>query len=359
LVAGSRGGEVRGFGFRAHGTADQLGFVDVPEPHVGEGEVAVEIAAGGFNHLDRFVLAGIPGVPIILPHVLGSDGAGWVKSGGAGADDLAPGTRVLLNPGLWDGTCEACRSGLEIYCRNYGILGEHTQGTLTDQVVVPRRNVYPIPDEMPFADAAAAPLVFQTAWRAIVTVGALQPGETVAVVGAGGGVATSVIQIAKLLGARVVVVSRSAAKLERARTLGADEVLEFSESRPLDRVLWEWSKKRGIDVVFDSVGEATLPRSVRALARGGRAVVIGSTSGPNVELDVRTLFWRQASIRGSTMATRREFETVLDHLSSGRLRPVIDRTYPFDEADAAFRRLEARDLFGKVVVQVRDQPTGS
>lgn len=350
---------MNGFGFRAHGTSEQLEFVDVPEPRAGEGEVAVEIAAAGFNHLDQFVLAGIPGVSIALPHVLGSDGAGWVSSGGAGADDLAVGTRVLLNPGLWDGTCEACRSGMELYCRNYRILGEHTQGTVTDRVVVPRRNVYAIPDRMTFPEAAAAPLVFQTAWRALVTVGALQPGETVAVVGAGGGVATSVIQVAKLLGARVVVVSRSAGKLERARALGADDVLEFSESQPLDRVLWEWSQKRGVDVIFDSVGASTLPRSVRALARGGRVVVIGSTSGPNVELDLRTLFWRQASIRGSTMATRREFETVLGHLFSGKLRPVIDGVFPYDQAGTAFRRLEAHDLFGKVVVQVRDHPTGA
>lgn len=350
---------MKGFGFRAHGTADQLEFIDVPEPHAGEGEVAVEIAAAGFNHLDRFVLAGMPGVPIELPHVLGSDGAGWVISGGAGADDLAPRTRVLLNPGIWDGTCEACRSGREIYCRNYRILGEHTQGTVTDRAVVPRRNVYAIPDEMSFAEAAAAPLVFQTAWRAIVTVGALQPGETVAVVGAGGGVATSVVQIAKLLGARVVVVSRSGAKLERARTLGANDALEFSESQPLDRVLWEWSRKRGVDVIFDSVGASTLPRSVRALARGGRAVVIGSTSGPIAELDLRTLFWRQASIRGSTMATRGEFETVLSHLFAGKLRPVIDAVFPYDKAATAFRRLEADDLFGKVVVEVRDRPTDS
>ncbi|MCI4337524.1 MAG: zinc-binding dehydrogenase [Thermoplasmata archaeon] len=310
------------------------------------------MAAASFNRLDRFVLAGIPGVPIELPHVLGSDGAGWVEAVGVGVNDLELGDRVLINPGLWDGTCPACIAGIECQCRQFRILGEHTQGSVTDRVVVPRRNVHPIPPGLSFEQAAAAPLVFQTAWRAIVTIGAVAPGETVAVIGAGGGVATAVIQVAKLRGARVVVASRTAGKLAAATALGADATLTFSEGRPLDRVLWEWSGKQGIDVIFDSVGAPTLPRSVRALARGGRAVVIGATAGPVVELDVRTLFWRQASVRGSTMATRAEFATMFEHLVAGRLRPVVDQVYHREDARAAFARLDAPDLFGKVVVRV-------
>ncbi len=266
---------------------------------------------------------------------------------------FAVGDRVLLNPGMWDGTCEACRRGQEALCRNYRIVGEHTQGTATELVVVPARNVHPLPPRMTMEEGAAAPLVFQTAWRALRTVGEVRPGDRVAVVGAGGGVATAVIQVAKLLGARVAVVSRSAAKAERARSLGAEAALVFDEAESsLDRVLWKWSEKNGVDVVFDSVGTATIARSLRSLARGGRLVVIGATTGPAAEIDLRTLFWRQASIRGSTMASAAEFREVLGHLADGSLRPVVDSTRPLDEAADAFRRFDSADLFGKIVLKV-------
>jgi NADPH:quinone reductase-like Zn-dependent oxidoreductase len=343
---------VRGFGFREHGGLDRLEFVDIAEPEPGPEEVRVRVRAAGFNRLDRFTLEGIPGVPVERPHVLGSDGSGTVDRGGSMVSDLAPGTRVLINPGLWDGTCDACRSGQEAYCRNYRIVGEHTQGTATELVVVPQRNLHPLPERLSFTEGAAVPLVFQTAWRALKTVGQVAPGERVAIVGAGGGVATAAVQVAKLLGATVAVASRSPEKADRARALGADEFLTFDADRPLDKVLWQWSEKKGIDVVFDSVGTPTLARSVRATSRGGRVVVIGATAGPLVELDVRTLFWRQASIRGSTMSSPSEFAEVLGHLANGRLRPVVDSVVPFDRAADAFRRFEARDLFGKVVVSV-------
>lgn len=344
---------MRGFGFREHGGPERLEFVDIPEPSAGAGEVRVRIRAAAFNRLDRFTLAGIPGVPIERPHVLGSDGAGTVDAVGAGVPGLAVGDRVLLNPGMWDGTCEACRRGQEALCRNYRIVGEHTQGTATELVVVPARNVHPLPPRMTMEEGAAAPLVFQTAWRALRTVGEVRPGDRVAVVGAGGGVATAVIQVAKLLGARVAVVSRSAAKAERARSLGAEAALVFDEAESsLDRVLWKWSEKNGVDVVFDSVGTATIARSLRSLARGGRLVVIGATTGPAAEIDLRTLFWRQASIRGSTMASAAEFREVLGHLADGSLRPVVDSTRPLDEAADAFRRFDSADLFGKIVLKV-------
>jgi NADPH:quinone reductase-like Zn-dependent oxidoreductase len=343
---------VRGFGFREHGGLDHLAYVDVVEPEPGPDEVRIRVHAAAFNRLDRFTLEGIPGVPVELPHVLGSDGSGTVDRVGGTVSDVAPGGRVLINPGLWDGTCEACRAGREALCRNYRIVGEHTQGTATDFVVVPRRNVHPLPERLSFAEGAAAPLVFQTAWRALKTVGQVASGERVAIVGAGGGVATAAVQVAKLLGATVAVASRSREKAERVRALGADEFLTFDADHPLDRVLWQWSEKKGIDVVFDSVGAPTLARSVRATARGGRVVVIGATGGPTVELDIRTLFWRQASIRGSTMASANEFSEVLGHLARGHLRPVVDSVVPFDRAAEAFRRFEAPDLFGKVVVAV-------
>ena len=342
---------MRGFGFAEHGGLDRLGFVEIATPEPGPGEVRIALRAAAFNRLDRFTLAGIPGVAIDRPHVLGSDGAGVVDRVGDGVTTTAPGRPVLLNPGIWDGTCDACRRGQEALCRNYRIVGEHLQGTATRFVVVPARNVHPLPDRLSFAEGAAAPLVFQTAWRAMKTVGTVAPGDRVAVVGAGGGVATAVVQVAKLLGARVVVASRSAEKAERARTLGADDAVVFDDGdRPLDRVLWQWSAKNGVDVVFDSVGAPTIPRSVRAVARGGRVVVIGATAGPVAEIDLRTLFWRQASVRGSTMAGAQEFREVLEQLAAGRLRPVVDSERPLEEAVEAFRRFEAADLFGKIVV---------
>jgi len=344
---------MRGFGFSEHGGLERLEFVEIPEPEPGLGEVRVAVRAAAFNRLDRFTLAGIPGVPVARPHVLGSDGAGVVDRWGADVGGFSRGQAVLLNPGIWDGTCEACRRGQESLCRSYRILGEHTQGSATRFVVLPARNVHPLPERLSFAEGAAAPLVFQTAWRAMKTVGAVAPGDRVAVVGAGGGVPTAVVQVAKLLGATVVVASRSAEKAERARALGADDTVVFdSADHPLDRVLWQWSEKNGMDVIFDSVGTATLPRSLRALARGGRVVVIGATTGPMAEIDLRTLFWRQASIRGSTMADAREFPEVLAHRAAGRLRPVVDSERPLAEAADAFRRFDDPELFGKIVVTV-------
>ncbi len=343
---------MRGFGFREHGDLDRLAYVDVAEPEPAADEVRVRLRAAAFNRLDRFTLAGIPGVAVERPHVLGSDGAGTVDRIGSDVHDLTVGARVLINPGLWDGTCEACRAGREALCRNYRIVGEHTQGTATEFTVVPRRNVHALPERLSLEEGAAVPLVFQTAWRALRTVGEVAPGDRVAIVGAGGGVSTAAVQVAKLLGATVAVASRSRAKADRVRELGADDFLTYDDEHPLDRVLWQWSEKRGVDVLLDSVGAPTLARSLRAVARAGRVVVIGATAGPTVEIDLRTLFWRQASIRGSTMASAGEFREVLAHLAAGRLRPVVDSVLPFDRAEEAFRRFDAPDLFGKVVVAI-------
>lgn len=343
---------MQGFGFREHGDREKLEYVEVPEPEPGPDEVRVRIRAAAFNHLDQWSLAGIPGVTLELPHILGSDGAGVVDRVGSDAGGLSVGDPVVINPGLWDGTCDLCRAGKEALCRNYRILGEHTQGTVTTFAVVPRRNVHPLPERLSFPEAAAFPLVFETAWRALKTIGEVGPGDRVAIIGAGGGVPTAAVQVAKLLGGRVAVVSRSSAKAERSRALGADDFLTFDEEQPLDRVLWRWSEKKGVDVVLDSVGAPTLPRAVRSTARAGRVVVIGATAGPTVELDVRTLFWRQASIRGSTMAGASEFVEVLGHIAAGRLRPVVDSVTPYDRAVDAFRRFDVPDLFGKIVVDV-------
>ena len=342
---------MRAFGFRTHGDLGNLQPLDLPDPVAGDGEVRLRVRAAGLNRLDRFVLTGIPGVPIPLPHVLGSDASGVVDTVGDGVVGWSPGDRVLLNPGLWDGSCDACRAHQESLCRQFRIVGEHTQGTIAEYVVVPARNVHRLPGRMTFEEGAAAPLVFQTAWRALLHVGALQPGETVAIVGAGGGTNTAALQIARWRGARVVVTTRSEAKAEQARRSGATDVLVVGPDRPADRALWEWSGRKGVDLIFDSAGAASVPASVKALARGGRVVVIGATSGPVVPLDLRTLFWRQASVRGSTMANASEFLEVMERLSDGSLRPVVDSVHDFDHASQAVARLDAPELFGKVVVR--------
>lgn len=343
---------MRGLGFREHGGLERLEMVEIAEPRPGPGEVRVRVRAAAFNRLDRFTLQGIPGVAIERPHVLGSDAAGIVEETGPEVADLAVGTDVLVDPGIGDGVCEYCLRGERSLCRNFRILGEHTQGSATHLITVPRRNVYPRPARLSFAEAAAAPLVFQTTWRALATVAGVRAGERVAIVGAGGGTSTAAVQVAKLLGGQVAVVSRSLERAERCRALGADAALNFSEERPLDRVLWEWSEKKGIDVIFDSVGQPTIGRSVQALARGGRVVVIGATGGAMASINLSTLFWRQGSIRGSTMANESEFRVVLDHLSAGRLRPVVDSVYPLERAVEAFRHFDGPNLFGKVVVEV-------
>lgn len=342
---------MKGLGFAAHGGLEQVGWVERPVPDPGPGEVRIRVRAASFNRLDRFVLAGIPGVPVELPHILGSDAAGVVEAVGPGVSGVAPGAEVLVNPGLWDGTCEYCKVGEESLCRNYRILGEHTQGSATEFAIVPERNVHAKPPVWSWAQAAAAPLVFETAWRALKTVGALQAGETVAVVGAGGAVAPAAVQVAHTLGGRVVVVSRDASKVERAAALGAEAGLVTTPEKPHDKLLWDWSQKRGIDVIFDSSGAATVPRSIRALARGGRLVVIGASEGSQVEVDLRTLFWRQASLRGSTMSSRAEFDEVYRELVRGTLKPVIDSEWSWNRGVEAFRRLTSPEVFGKVVLQ--------
>ena len=343
---------MKAFGFRQHGGLDEARILEVPEPVPGPGEVRLRMRVASLNHLDLFTLHGIEGVPVQTPHVLCGDGMGEVESLGEGARGPGPGERVLINPGLSDGTCPACRRGEEVLCRNYRIVGEHTQGVASELAVLPSTNLIPVPPGLDDVAAGTVALVFMTAWRALKTTGGLRGGERVAIVGAGGALSTAAIQIAHLLGAHVTVVTRDPSRGERARALGADAVFLLGGAVPLHKGLWDLSGKQGMDLIFDSTGTATVPSSVRALARGGRLVFCGATTGPLVQLDLRPLFWRNASVRGSTMGTREELREVLSLLSRGRLRAVVDSVVPLDEAPDALRRMDSGAQFGKLALRI-------
>jgi NADPH:quinone reductase-like Zn-dependent oxidoreductase len=337
----------------ATGGLQHVAVADVPLPQpTGPTDVRVAIRAAALNHLDLFVARGLPGVTYVFPHVMGADGAGVVDAVGPEVRGIRPGDPVIINPGVADGTCEFCRAGDESSCVNFQLLGEHRPGTLAEYAVVPAANLAPLPPLDPvleWPEAAAFPLVTLTAWRMLVTRARLARGEWVLVWGIGGGVALAALRIAKLRGARVIATSSSDVKLARARALGADVTLNHRRARVSQEVR-AITGKRGVDVVVDSVGEATWDESLRSLAKGGRLVTCGATSGPNAVTDVRRLFWNQCTIMGSTMGNAAEFRAVVEQLGRGDLRPVVDRTYPLADAPAALERLERGEQLGKIVV---------
>lgn len=338
----------------AHGGLERLRLrEDLPVPTVQDpGHVRVRLRAAALNHLDLWMLRGLPGTKLVPPWILGADGMGVVDEAGADVTTVAPGDTVFINPGLSCGACEYCRSGDEPLCLRFGILGEHHPGTLTEWIVVPERNVRVIPADAPPALAAAYPLVTLTAWRMCVTRARVEPGDEVLVWGIGGGVALAALQICKARGARVWVTSSSEEKLARARALGADVTLRHGEGIDVGQEVRVRTGKRGVNVVLDCVGTATWRQSLGALGRRGRLVVCGGTSGSLVEMDIRRLFWNQWTIMGSTMGSQAEFDAITAEFIAGRLTAVVDSEYPLDRAAEAFARLASGQQFGKVVVRI-------
>ena len=324
---------------------------DYPKPVPGPDEALVHVHATSINHLDLLVREGIPTLKLTLPHLLGSDVAGEVAEVGADVTGLEVGDRVVANPGISCGHCEFCRAGDTPLCADYRILGEHLPGAYAEYIAVPARNLLRIPVDMPYTTAAAAPLVYMTAWRLLVSRAKLRPGEDVLILGAGSGVSTAAIQIAKLAGCTVYTTSSSDEKLKRAQGVGADVLVNYTTT-PWSKAVWELTGKRGVDVVLDHVGAATMKDSIRSLRKGGRLVVPGATSGPLVEIDLRYLFWRHVSILGSTMANQSEFEEVMKLVFMGRLKPVVDKVFPLEEAQAAHEYVGKGAQFGKVVLSV-------
>lgn len=338
----------------AHGDVSQLVVRDVPQPQVAHpDEVRVRVMAAALNRLDLWVLGGIPGVHIVPPWVVGSDGAGVVEAVGSAVTSVRVGDRVVLNPGVVNRTCrcEYCLAGDQPLCLTYGVLGEHRPGTMAEYVVVPAANVAVIPPDLPWEMAAAFPLATLTAWRMVVSRAKVQPGDQVLIWGIGGGVALAALQICKTIGATVWVTSASDEKLARAQTLGADHLLNH-RGGDVGKQIRAATGKRGVDVVIDSVGEATWTQSLTALGKRGRLVTCGGTSGPMVQTDVRRMFWNQWTLMGSTMGNDAEFAAIVHELHAGRLRPPVDRVFPLTEGRAAYERLASGAQFGKVVVEI-------
>lgn len=335
--------------FRRHGDPGVLEFTEAPEPLPGPRDVIVRVRACALNRLDLWVRAGLPGVPIPLPHIPGSDVSGEIAKIGAEVTTVKAGEKVVLAPGVTCGKCAACIAGRDNECPQFTNLGYLVDGGSAELVRVPEANCFPYPENLSFPEAAAVPLVFQTAWHMLVTRARLEAAEDVLVLGAGSGVGSAAIQIAKLYGCRVIATAGTAEKLQRAAALGADFLINHRSERIRDRVR-HFTAKRGVDLVFEHTGTATWDESVASLARAGRLVTCGATTGYEARIDLRFLFTRQLSILGSYMGTKSEFSTVLKLVAAGRLKPVLDRTFPLAETRAAHAYLESGAQFGKVVV---------
>jgi NADPH:quinone reductase-like Zn-dependent oxidoreductase len=334
-----------------HGGIDKLQIADLPKPSIGPDDVLINVKAVALNHLDLFVRNGSPTLKLSMPHIPGSDVSGIIAEVGANVTELKVGQRVAVNPGLSCGHCEFCIAGEESLCAEFKILGEHLTGGAAEYVRVPAVNALPMPDGISFEQAAAASLVFLTAWRALISRARLRAGEDVLVLGAGAGVSTAAIQVAKYAGARVFVTSSSDDKLQKAKQIGADVLINYS-TQEWDREVFKATNKRGVDVVFESVGAATWLKSIRSLKRGGRMVVIGATTGPHPQEEVGYIFWKQIEIIGSTMASQSEYRQVMKLVFRGELKPVIDVVMPLERAREAHARLEKGEQFGKIVLTV-------
>jgi NADPH:quinone reductase-like Zn-dependent oxidoreductase len=340
--------------YRRHGGPEVFELAEVPDPEPGPGEVQVRVAAVALNHIDLLLRQGLPALKVQLPHISGGDVCGHVAALGAGVRGFSVGERVVVNPGISCGHCQACLSGRDPFCAEFELLGEHRWGGCAEKVVVPAANLVPVPRHaVPLDDAAIAalPIAFITAWQMLVERARVRPGETVLVLAAGSGVGTAAIQIAKLFGARVITTASTDEKLARARALGADETINHRTTEVVAEVK-RLTGRRGADIVVEHVGAATFAKSVVACARGGRIVTCGATDGFEPVLNLRHVFWRQLSILGSTLASKACLFEIVSLVAAGRLRPVVDRVLPLAEIPAAHRLLESRSAFGKVVLSV-------
>ena len=337
--------------FRQHGGPDKLAYEDLPTPVIGPEEVLIRVKACALNHLDIWIRQGNPAYPMPLPHVSGSDIAGAVEQVGAQVDGLMVGEKVFVSPGISCWKCEQCLAGRDNMCRIYSLIGAMMHGGYAEYVKVPFRNVVPIPGNLTFEQAAAFPLVSVTASHMLFALAGLQHGETVLIMGAGSGVGMMAVQMAKLAGARVITTVGSDDKISKAVILGADAVLNHSKEKVADRVKL-LTEGRGVDVVIEHIGSEVWESCLQSLAKGGRLITCGATTGAEVKLDLRYIYSRQLTIKGSYMGTRAELVKAAELMGQGRLISVIDRTYPLKEARAAQEQMLSRKFFGKIVLTV-------
>lgn len=337
--------------FNQHGDESVLQYGELPEPRVAAGQVLVAIKACALNHLDLWVRRGIPGLRLPLPHILGSDISGVVAEIGAGVAHVKTGDEIIVLPGTSCGLCEWCLTGFENNCRRYGVIGENSTGGYAQFITVPAVNVFHKPSNLNFIEAASFPLTFLTSWHMLVAKCRVRPGDVVLVLAAGSGVGVAAVQIAKLHGATVIAAASSAAKLEKVQALGADYLINYEEQSFREEV-GKITNKRGADIIFEHVGEKTWPDSIKTLARGGRLVTCGATTGYNAVTDLRYLFSRNLQIYGSIMGSKGELLRIADFFRAGKFRPVIDRVLPLAEARAGHRILAQREQFGKVVLEI-------
>lgn len=337
--------------FHKHGGPEVLEYTDFPMPEPKNGEVLVRLKAAALNRMDVMVRNGWPGLKLELPHINGADGAGEVAGLGENTKGFKIGERVVINANLGCGDCEFCLKGQDNMCLNWHLLGESVRGTYTEYICLPARQLYKLPEDFNLHQAAAAALVYQTAWHSMVKRGGVKVGETVAIVGAGGGVNSASIQVAKYLGARVIVIGSNSKKLKEAEALGADILIDRSKEEDWSKAVFIATQRRGVDAVVDNVG-TTFPLSLRILRKGGRLLTVGNSGAPRFEIDNRYIFAKHLSIIGSTMSTLADFAEVMDLVVDGRLQPIIDRTFPLKEAAAAQERLWNGENFGKITLDI-------
>lgn len=332
-----------------HGDLNAVCFEEVEDPKVAPGLVRVKVKATSLNHLDLHIVGGLPGRDLAMPHILGSDGAGLVDEIGEGANQFSVGERVMLNPVLSCGKCEFCSNGQHSLCIKIRIVGENASGTHGEYFVVPEANLRKIPEHISFEEAAAFSLVFQTAWRMLKTRARIRSGDDVFIHGIGSGVSIAALKIVKFFGARAFVSSSSDAKLERAYRIGADFCYHYAKVDVVREVL-KATRKRGVDIVVDTVGDSTWMQSLQLARRGGKIVTCGATSGPNPKTEIRLIFWKQLEILGSTLSSHQEYEEVVDLLGQDKLRPVVGTTFPLSDGKKALEYLRDQKQFGKVVL---------
>ena len=332
-----------------HGELDELQVADVPEPHAARGEVVVKLMAAGMNHLDIWIRKGGRGA-IPMPHILGSDGTGVVAAVGPEVRRLREGDEVMIYPGLWCGHCPQCESGQQSECVEFGNVGATVPGTFAQKIALPERNCFTKPAYLTWTEAAALPVAYLTAWRMLTGRAKLAPGETVLIHGIGGGVAVASLQLAKRIGAQVVVTSSSDEKLARARELGADHTVNYANVPDVAKAILDTLHGSRVDVVVDTVGAATWPIGPQVLRKGGRMVACGVTTGASAQVDIRAVYWNQLTLMGSTLGSVTEFRQLLRACQAWQLRPLIDSTFPLAQARQAQGKMEKGQQFGKIVL---------